>query len=157
MSRCPGSRLRTATPDDPNKDIQQIFGILVQFEAQSGKGAAVVREFVLEAERIALAQAVAPDLIRLQGICGFLACVRRFGPVEHWWLIREMTHALEERDGTEPGQSALREARQANAEFDRRLRLVEEKDNALASRKLSRAMTRYRPRLEHARLELTRL
>ena len=126
------SRLRTATPDDPIQDIEQIFGILAQFAAQSGNRGAVLSEFVLEAGPKAMAQAVAPDLIRLQGLGAFLACVRRFEPDEDWdWsLIGEMTHALEERDGTVPAQSALREARQADAELDRRIRLVEEKANA---------------------------
>ena len=91
------SRLRTATPDDSIQDIEQIFGILAQFAAQSGKGGAVLSEFVLEVGPKALAQAVAPDLIRLQGLGAFLACIRRFEPDENWdWsLIGEMTHALE--------------------------------------------------------------
>jgi hypothetical protein len=116
-------------PDDSIQDIEQIFGILAQFAAQSGKGGAVLSEFVLEVGPKALAQAVAPDLIRLQGLGAFLACIRRFEPDEDWdWsLIGEMTHALEERDGIEPARSALREARQADAELDFRIRSVEEK------------------------------
>lgn len=68
----------------------------------------------------------------MQGLGAFLACLGRFEPDEDWdWsLIGEMTHALEERDGIEPARSALQEARQADAELDRRIRSVEEKANA---------------------------
>ena len=130
------SRLLAATPDDSVRDVEQVFGILAQFATQGEKGGAVLREFVLEAGPTELAQAVAPDLIRLQGLNAFLACLCRFNPDEDWWLIGEMTHALEERDGTELAQSALRELRQADAELDCRIGRSRKRPRPLASRKL---------------------
>ena len=112
---------------DPVRDAEQVVGILGLLAARDGGVQAVLRDFVLTTDDKELAMAGAPELVRLQGIDALLACARRFGPeiAEDPWLLAEMAHALEERDGTPAAKAALQEARRGEAALDRLMRLAE--------------------------------
>lgn len=90
-----------------------MFGILSRLTERGGSGEVFLRDFVLTTEDRALALAGAPELVRLQGLDALLACARRFGPeiAEEPWLIAEMAHVLEERDGGPAAKAVLLEGR----------------------------------------------
>ena len=123
------SRLQAVVPDDPIWDVEQVFGILARLAERDGGGADILRDFVLATGDKTLAEAVAPELVRLQGLEALLASARRFSPeiAEDPWLLAEMVHALEERDGAEVVKAALREACQGDAAFGRLMDLAEDK------------------------------
>ena len=122
------SCLRTAVPDN-SIDVGQVFGILARLAERDGVGADVLREFVLATGDRRLAEVVAPEFIRLQGLDALLASARRFSPeiADDPWLFAGLVYALEEREGVEAATAALQEARRGDAAFDRLMGLAEDR------------------------------
>lgn len=122
-------RLRgAAARADGTRDVEQVFGILSLLAGQDRGSHTLLRDFVLATEDKEMAIAVAPELVRLQGIDALLACAQRFGPeiAEHPWWIGEMARVLEERDGAAAAEAVLREARRGDAALDGVMRLAED-------------------------------
>ena len=127
-------------PETEAIDKAQIYGILCCIAAERhDDDRRVLHEFLVEADYNSIASICIYRYVWLEGVDGFLFCVRQFLESltddfsENGWVFSSLLDTLKERDGEDASVEALEKARSGWPKLDELLRLNAAKDNAVAS------------------------